>query len=69
MEMLKVESSCVTSIGYDEEKSELYVEFVSGSTYKYSNCSKTLYEKLMNSPSKGRFINDYFIGTSCQKVN
>jgi hypothetical protein len=69
MKMLKVESSCVKSIGYEEEKNELFVEFNSGKIYKYPNCSKTLYENFMNSTSKGRFLNDYFVGSNYEKVN
>jgi poly-gamma-glutamate capsule biosynthesis protein CapA/YwtB (metallophosphatase superfamily) len=69
MKMLKVESSCIKSIGYEEEKNELFVEFNSGKIYKYPNCSKTLYENFMNSTSKGRFLNDYFVGSIYEKVN
>ena len=69
IKMVKVESSCIKSIGYDEEKSELFVEFKSGQIYKYPNCSKTLYENFMNSSSKGRFLNDYLVGDVYQKVN
>jgi hypothetical protein len=69
IKMVKVESSCIKSIGYDEEKSELFVEFTSGKTYKYPNCSKTLHEKFMNSTSKGRFLNDYFVGSNYVKVD
>jgi hypothetical protein len=69
MKMLKVESSCIKSIGYEEEKNELFVEFNSGKIYKYPNCSKTLYENFMNSTSKGRFLNDYFVGSNYEKVN
>ena len=69
MEMLKVESSCIKSIGFEEEKNELFVEFNTGKIYKYPNCSKTLYENFMNSDSKGRFLNDYFVGCNCTKIN
>lgn len=69
IKMVNVESSCIKSIGYDEEKSELFVEFISGKIYKYPNCSKTLYENFMNSSSKGRFLNDYLVGDVYQKVN
>lgn len=69
IKMVNVESSCIKSIGYDEEQSELFVEFTSGKIYKYPNCSKTLYENFMNSSSKGRFLNDYLVGDVYQKVN
>ena len=69
IKMVKVESSCIESLGYDEEKSELFVEFTSGNIYKNPNCSKTLYENFMNSSSKGRFLNDNLLGDVYQKVN
>ena len=69
IKMINVESSCVESVGFDEEKNELYVKFNNGRTYMYPNCSKNLYEGLMNSNSKGRYLNDYFIGTSCVKIS
>jgi hypothetical protein len=69
IKMTKVESSCIESVGFDEENNELYVEFTTGRTYKYLNCSKTLYENFMNSSSKGRFLNDYFVGTNCQRLS
>lgn len=69
IKMVNVKSSCIKSIGYDEEQSELFVEFNSGKIYKYPNCSKTLYENFMNSSSKGRFLNDYLVGDVYQKVN
>ena len=69
IKMITVESSCIESVGFDEEKNELYVKFNSGKTYMYPNCSKTLYEGLMNSPSKGRYMNDYFIGGKCERVD
>ena len=68
IKMVNVESSCIESVGFDEEKKELYVKFNSGKTYMYPNCSKTLYEGLMNSSSKGRYMNDYFIGSECKRV-
>jgi hypothetical protein len=69
IKMVKVESSCIKSIGYEEEKNELFVEFNSGKIYKHPDCSKTLYENFMNSTSKGRFLNDYFVGSNYVKVN
>jgi hypothetical protein len=69
IKMTKVESSCIESVGFVEESNELYVKFNSGRTYMYPNCSKTLYENFMNSSSKGRFLNDYFVGTNCQRIS
>lgn len=55
MKMIKVESSNVIAVGHDGK--DLYVEYPTG-TYKYNNVPKTLYEKLLNAPSKGRFMNE-----------
>lgn len=51
-----VKSSNIISVGYDETTSSLYVNYPSG-TYKYYGIKKSVYESLLTSPSKGRFMN------------
>ena len=51
-----VKSSNIISVGYDETTSSLYVNYPSG-TYKYDGIEKSVYESLLTSPSKGRFMN------------
>ena len=58
VEMIPVESSAVTSIGYDPEKKQLYVVFTSGVAYEYDDVPEQVYESFMSAPSKGRFVND-----------
>ena len=58
VEMTPVESTAVSSIGYDPGKEQLYVEFTSGATYEYDDVPAEVYENFMSSPSKGRFVND-----------
>lgn len=53
MEMIKVDSSNVKSIGWD--KDQLYVEY-SGGTYIYENVAKEVFDKLMLAESKGKFM-------------
>ena len=50
-----VKSSNIISVGYDETTSSLYVNYPSG-TYKYDGIAKSVYESLLTSPSKGRFM-------------
>lgn len=69
IKMVNVKSSCIESIGHNEEMNELYVKFKSGKTYMYPNCSKTLYEDFKNSDSKGQFLNNYFVGSNYVKMN
>ncbi len=49
-----VESSTINSIAY--EGTELFVKFTSGSTYKYKDVPKELFESLKTAESKGRFF-------------
>ena len=56
-----VESSNIISVGYDETTSSMYVNYPSG-TYKYDGVDKSVYESLLTSPSKGRFMNENIKG-------
>ena len=62
MEKIKfteVQSSNIISIGHDG--TNLYVNYKSG-TYKYENVDKSVYESLISSESKGRFMNENIKG-------
>lgn len=54
-----VQSSNIISVGYDNNN--LYVNYKSG-TYCYENVEKSVYENLMSSESKGRFMNEHIKG-------
>ncbi len=55
--MHPVSSSNVAELGYDENNQQLYVRFVSGSLYRYSNVPIYEYEALDNAPSIGSYLN------------
>ena len=55
MELKKVKSSNIDSVGYENEN--LYIQYQSGVIYKYKNVPKVIYESLIDSDSKGRFMN------------
>ena len=55
MELRKVKSSNIDSVGYENEN--LYIQYQSGAIYKYKNVPKIIYESLMDSDSKGRYMN------------
>ncbi|KAF1716824.1 KTSC domain-containing protein [Pseudoxanthomonas yeongjuensis] len=59
MERQSVASSNISSIGYDESSQTLEVEFYSGTVYQYFNVGADLYMQLMQSSSKGQFLNIY----------
>lgn len=57
MEMIKVSSSDLRSVGYDELTQTLVIVFHNGSyAYQYPNVPKEIYEGLMNASSKGRYF-------------
>jgi hypothetical protein len=53
-----VSSSSLVSVGYDAERRELEIQFVSGSIYRYFGVLPYAYEALMHAASKGRHFNE-----------
>jgi hypothetical protein len=58
MEMVTVESSMISAVGYDEAGEILEVVFNSGSIYRYSGVPKDVYEGLLAADSKGSFMHN-----------
>ncbi|NUN14265.1 MAG: KTSC domain-containing protein [Myxococcales bacterium] len=56
MEKRLVQSSNLTAVGYDPKTQTLEVEFQHGGVYQYRNVPETVYDELLNSPSKGQFF-------------
>jgi hypothetical protein len=54
MNMIPVSSSNLSSVGY--ENNTLYVSFNHGGTYSYSGVPYSVYENLLNAPSKGQYF-------------
>ena len=52
-----VRSSSIVSIGYDEERSVLEVEFVGGDVYRYYDVPAGVVETLLAAPSLGKTFN------------
>lgn len=51
----KVESSNIDSIGYYDKN--LYIRYKSGTEYRYYDVPEDVHSKLLESDSKGRFMN------------
>jgi hypothetical protein len=54
MERSPVKSSCINSIGYENEVLE--VAFTNGRIYRYNGVPSDLYESIMAADSKGRAV-------------
>jgi hypothetical protein len=71
MERIPIQSSNLASVGYDKTTNTLEVEFTNGNVYQYSGVPIDVYEGLMASNSKGRYLNENIkkAGYSCTRVS
>ena len=59
MNMVRVVSSAIAAIGYDEPTQRMTILFRSGRTYSFCRVPASVHQRLMASGSKGRFYNDH----------
>jgi hypothetical protein len=57
-----VQSSNVTSVGYDPDSKTLAIEFKDGSVYHYHDVESSTHEELVSSKSVGKFIHSNIKG-------
>ena len=57
MDRTPVQSSSVTSVGYDSTHFELEIEFRNGRTYRYRQVPPAVYRLLLQAPSIGQYVN------------
>jgi hypothetical protein len=62
LETIKVNSSAINEVKYDVENEALQVEFINKSKYIYKEVPKHVFNGIVDSYSKGKFINKYIIG-------
>lgn len=56
MNRIPVSSSNLASVAYDPHTLTLVVEFTNGSIYQYFDVPDSIFEGLMQAPSKGSFL-------------
>jgi hypothetical protein len=56
MERISVNSSNVSSVGYDADSQILEIEFNNGGVYQYSGVPESVYEGMMGADSKGKYF-------------
>ena len=54
LQRVAVESSTIKSVGYRYRTME--VEFSDGRIYRYRKVARSIYDRLMSAPSKGKFF-------------
>lgn len=60
--MHEVESSNVKAIGYETATNTLVVGYLSGLKYEYSNVPANVFDELLESVSKGKYMNQNIKG-------
>ena len=62
MNLIRVDSTAVYAIGYDEEKQTLDVVFYRSGVYRYHHVPRAVYVDWLNADSKGRYLRQTIIG-------
>lgn len=62
MERIPVDSSNISSIGYDENSYTLEVEFHSGAVYQYFDVPTNVYQGIREAGSKGQYFAQHVKG-------
>jgi KTSC domain-containing protein len=61
MELINVDSSMISAIGYDAQQQVLEVVFKRTGTYRYHNVPEDVYRKLLGADSKGSYMRDLIV--------
>jgi hypothetical protein len=62
MRVAPVESTTLATVGYDEARSVLQLEFRSRAIYQYFGVPAAVHEGLLEAPSKGSYFNRFIRG-------
>lgn len=62
MKRTPVESSNISSIGYDEDSSTVEIEFHNGTIYQYFDVPASVYKGIMEAGSKGQYFAQHVKG-------
>lgn len=57
IEMIPVNSSNISMIGYDESQNNLVIEFNNGRAYEYYGVPQYVFDEFLNAGSKGQYAN------------
>ena len=57
MRLATVESTTLATVGYDETREQLQLEFCGRAVYVYFGVPPAVHQALLDAPSKGRYFN------------
>lgn len=56
---IRVESTSLAAVAYDNARAHLEIEFRSGARYRYAGVPADVFTRLVEAESKGRFFNEH----------
>ena len=59
MEMIRVNSSAINAVGYDQSARRMRIIFEQGHSYDFCNVPPHVYDALIKASSKGAYYNDH----------
>ncbi len=59
MEMIRVHSTAMSAVGYDEQTMRMKITFQQGETYDFCGVPSHIFEGLLRAASKGAYYNDH----------
>lgn len=59
MDMLRVNSSAISAVGYDSNTSRMKITFKQGRTYDFCRVPSQIHKGLMEAASKGSYFDRY----------
>lgn len=59
MEMIHVNSSAISAIGYDQNTMRMRIRFTQRDTYDFCGVPADIFQGLLNAKSKGTYYNDH----------
>lgn len=59
MDMIRVNSSAISAIGYSAADLHLKIKFVQGHTYDFCRVPQSVFDGLLSAKSKGAYYNDH----------
>jgi hypothetical protein len=62
MNLISVQSQSLQAVGYDEPQRTLFIQFITGKLYRYSEVPRATFAALLAAPSKGTFFNEEIRG-------
>ena len=57
IKLTNIDSKLITEVEYNQEKEMMIVEYLGYSSYEYKDVPESIFFELMNSESKGKFMN------------